>query len=564
MGSPGFGASVLAALRPAPDPVSISVALRALLASGLIVAAGTIFGDLQSTGMAFFGAACAVSLARTGVYRARLRTMAAQALGAVIGITAGALLPSSAASLVLTAAVAGAVSGWLGGIGPSAPAFGMMLSVGVGFGQFGGSTLTWWRQDLWYLVGTALVGVTILLPWLIRHGVQERVAAADLLSAAADLCAAAGSDSAPAARVRLAAASATARAAGSFPVAELTALAAVTCYTDQRPVASEVVAAIRTAGEQMRSGQPIAVTIDTRDADTTLQALADALSPAPQRLPAPTGQELWAVLRSLGTRPALENAARMCLCMSVATAITAALDRPAHGFWLPMTVAAIVRPEFASVFVRTVNRVVGTLLGAAIAALLLELRPSSAVVAAATALALSLALVGAPKLYAFYVIGGTAAALLAASLGRDEPILAGVRLIDTLVGAAVAVVFGYALWPGARRFPGARLDAAVAAIDAYLEEATKPGERRERWQSRRDDAYRAAHQVRAASEAAVAEPPPVNHRALEVIPLAVELEDIVDAVTTAAYALDSGVDVSEPVREIRRRLAAVAPSSARR
>jgi hypothetical protein len=51
-----------------------------------------------------------------------------------------------------------------------------------------------------------------------------------------------------------------------------------------------------------------------------------------------------------------------------------------------------------------------------------------------------------------------------------------IRLVDTVIGAAVATVFGYLLlWPGARWLPAeARLDAALAAAGASLAAAVKP------------------------------------------------------------------------------------------
>ena len=64
---------------------------------------------------------------------------------------------------------------------------------------------------------------------------------------------------------------------------------------------------------------------------------------------------------------------------------------------------------------------------------------------------------------------------LSSSLAAVDPVLPGLRLLDTVMGAAVAVAFGYLLWPGARRLPTvARIDAAVSAASLYLDEAVKP------------------------------------------------------------------------------------------
>jgi hypothetical protein len=155
--------------------------------------------------------------------------------------------------------LAGAVSGAVGTIGPNAPGFGMMLSIGVAFGQFGGSTLPWWRQAVWYLVGTAVVAVATLAPWLFRRGAVERETAAVVMSAAADLCEVAGTTGGRQARMRQAAAAAAARAAGGHTNAELVAFAAATMYAEGESVLEDAVVAIRKAAAQALAGEPVAV-----------------------------------------------------------------------------------------------------------------------------------------------------------------------------------------------------------------------------------------------------------------------------------------------------------------
>lgn len=553
-----IGRSVTAALHPAPNPPAVWGAVRALGAAAVIAVLGAWRGDLQVVGVAYLGAACAVSFTSAQVYRNRLIGLLAQGAGAAIGIAVGATVPDSAVVLILTASVAGLLSGMIGQIGPSGPAFGMMLSIGVAFGQFGGAILTWWEQSLWYLLGTVVAGLTALAPWIIHGRTPQRRVAAEVFAAAADLCDAIGSAKGRPARVRLAAASAAAREAGHFPAAELTAFAAAALYADGRQVPRDVVDAIRTAGGQVLAGEPVDVRVDTVAGGPGLLALADALSAAPSRPAAPPRRRLLAVARSAFTADALANGVRMALCLGAATAVTVALSRPAHGFWLPLTVAVIVRPEYASVFIRTVNRLAGTVVGAAIAAVLLWMLPPGLGVAAAAAVALSLAVCTAPKLYALYVIGVTTSTLLAASIGRVQPILPLVRVTDTVIGAAIAVTCGYLLWPGARQLPGpARLDRAVHAGQAYLAEAAKPPPQRVHLQARRDDAYRLAHQVRAASEAALVEPLAVSTAALHLIPTATRLEDLVDAITALATMVESGADATSRVAELTNELAAL-------
>jgi len=557
---PALRRSVVAALRPSGAPWAVGPALWAIGTAALIAGTGVLVGQLQLVGLAYLGAACAFVFLHSGFYRARWWAWVAQAVGGAVGISVGAeLWPGFGAGQVLTAAVAGGVSGMLGGSWPSAPAFGLMLSIGVAFGQFGGSSLPWWQQALYYLVGTSIAAVSVLAPWAFHRDKPERRAQAAVYSAAADLCEVIGTDEAGAARTRLAAASAVARAARDRRGADRVAFAAATLYAQGRTVPDNATAAIRQAGKQIEDAVPVSVRFSEADADGDpgLVELADALSPEPRRpgAPRPAALRPPSVLRAATSRDALSNGVRIGLCLGVATAVAVAMQQHAHGFWVPLTTAVIVRPEYASVFVRTINRIFGTVIGALVATGVLAVLSSGLPLVAATALALGFVVLSGPKLYGLSVIGITTSALLSRSIGQLDPVAPVVRLQDTLIGAAIAVVFGYLLWPGARRFPAyAQLAAALEAAHDYLREAIKPAAERRRWQSVRADAYRLAHRTRANAEAAVLEPPPVSSLALRVIPLAIELEDTVDAVTAVSSAVDAGSHSPLVVDDVCRRL----------
>ncbi|MDL9948359.1 FUSC family protein [Gordonia sp. ABSL11-1] len=552
------GRVVITALRPGPRPYAVAAALRALVAAGVIAVVGAVVGDLAVVGIAYLAAACSVAFVIGGTYRNRSIALCAQGVGAAGGILVGATLDSGPTTMIAVAAIGGLVSGLVGGIGPNAPAFGMMLSIGIAFGQFGGSDLTPWRQAVWYGVGTFVVAAATVSPWIFRRGAIERAAAADVLDSAADLCAAVGTGTERAARARLTTASATARLARmpaqvqqvSFAVSAIHADAARATGPRVPPGAVD---ALRAAARQTCAGMPIAVDtswdVQTAAQRALVRALRGELDPTD-----PHGR-LQGALRTLRTPTSWLNATRLAACLGVATAITAAAHEPAHSFWLPLTVAVIVRPEYGSVVVRTINRVAGSVVGALVAAGVLALWPSGVPVAAAAAVSLGFAVLTAPKLYALSVIGVTSSALLAVSIGHGDAVLPVIRVIDTLAGAAVAVVVGYLLWPGARRLPQpARLTAACAAAQGYLEQAVLPRVRREQWTRRRDDAYLLAHQAKDACLAALAEPPPVPAVARRVLPTAVELEETTDAITALAVSADVGEDVTARATAIGRRL----------
>ncbi|MFW0797108.1 FUSC family protein [Gordonia sp. CPCC 205515] len=548
-------ATVPRALRMSPAPVAVTAAVRALAAGGALLVAGAVIGDWDRLGVAYLGAACSVAFVIGDDYRGRVAALAAASVGAAIGIVIGGVVDHTALLMVAVAVGAGVVSGLLGAAGPHGPAFGMMLSIGVAYGQFVGSGLAPSAQVVWYLVGAFVVGFCHVVDWPFRRGVAQRRAAVGVYAAAAELCAAIGTPDASDARRRLVAASSTARTAGWTPQTQNIAYAAAALYTENRPVGREVVDALHDAGAQVGQRRPLRVPTAWPPTTPGLRAMATALDGDDARPAVRDHRGIGAIAASLRTRTACLNAIRIALCMGVATAVTLTIHAPQHAFWLPLTVAVIVRPEYASIVVRTVNRLAGTIVGAVVAAAVVAVWPSGIGVAVAASIGLAFAALTAPKLYGLSVIGVTLSALLSSSVGGPDVVGPEVRLLDTFIGAVIAVVFGYLLWPGARRLPQqARVDDGLDAAEAYLEEALQPAPRHDSFARCRDDAYRFAHAARLSCLAAFAEPPPTSDRAREMLPCAIELEEIVDAITQISIAVDTAAGSDRDIVRTRERL----------
>ncbi|OPX08587.1 hypothetical protein B1964_26250 [Gordonia sp. i37] len=332
-------------------PLDTAGALRALAAGGTLLILGVVLGDWARVGVAYLGAACSVAFVLGNSYRVRFTVLVAASAGAAVGIVVGGSTTGHGAlPIIVVAVAAAAVSGLIGVLGPGGPAFGMMLSIGVAYGQFGGSSLAPVHQAVWYLVGALVVGVAHFAEWPFRAGIRRR--------------------------------------------------------------------------------PPLATTTDTQSRSIRDDAVR--------------------VSNRMRTPAAVHNSARTALCLGVATAITVAVHAPEHGFWLPLTVAVIVRPEYGSVVGRTVNRVAGTVIGAAVAAGVVAIWPSGIVVAVAASVGLAFAVLTGPKLYGLRVVGITLSALLSASVGAPDALGPEIRLLDTLAGAAIAVVFGYVIWAGSK------------------------------------------------------------------------------------------------------------------
>jgi uncharacterized membrane protein YccC len=323
--------------------------------------------------------------------------------------------------------------------------------------------------------------------------------------------------------------------------AERVALVAAELHGDRTPagqVPAAAVRALRRRAAAFRADR--AETGPAELGDTPLEtALREALDGPPPAAPAAPPPVRAGLRAALADPAALDVGLKLATCLVIATAVTNALDRGTHSFWIPLTIAVLVRPEYASIFVRTVNRLAGTLAGAALASVVLLVLGSGLPVAVAAAVAISAAVLTAPRLYAFSVVGVTCSALLSASVAQADPVFAPVRLLDTVIGAAIALLVGHVLWPGrARTTPAGRIAAGIADARAYLEQAARVPAARQEWPGVRDRAYRSAHATRAAVEAARLEPPPVGPAADDLLPAAVALEDLVDRITAAAATVE--------------------------
>jgi Fusaric acid resistance protein-like len=562
--------SIGAALRPAlPDvlhpsrlPWAWQPALWAVAAGAIVTVIGLSTGYSDAAGLAYFGVVCAAVFVGTTAFRTRVMMCTAQAGGAAVGIVLGVAVQDSVVGKVLLAAGVALISGAMGGIGRACAAGSMMAVVGVAFGEFARVPLPGGQQAGWYLVGSGVVLAGAIAMWPLEKDRPERQAVTLVLREAATTMLVAGTPQARAARVALAAASARCRStvfdhrlpctraartrlfAGTAQ-AEQFAIVAADCYSQGKPGSAEMIAAAQAAARAIDTGLPVDTAMATFD-------------PPPLRTIRPLRTRLVGAVRTATQPDSLLSGLRLAGCMAIATTLTAIRHNESHSFWLPLTVAVAVRPEYASVYVRTVNRVIGTAAGGLLAAGLLTVWHSGRPVAAVAVLALGFAVLAAPRLYALSVMGLTTSALLSASIAHPDPSAPIVRIVDTALGAAIALIFGYLLWPGRRSTPGRDVARqAVTSCAAYLHDvaAFGPGEPPPLLRQR-DDAYRQAHRAAAAVTAGLLEPGSARARAGALLPTVLTLEDLVDGVTAAAATADANDRRTELVK-LERRLAEV-------
>jgi len=121
-----------------------------------------------------------------------------------------------------------------------------------------------------------------------------------------------------------------------------------------------------------------------------------------------------------------------------------------NAFWVMLTVFVILQPNGRSTVAYALLRVLGTLVGVVGVVAFAQVLPSSmAMPLALLSLAVSLAL-STRSTWLSAAFGAAAAAVLVGLPEGNIVGYAGARLVDTVIGAALALVAGYVLWPRSR------------------------------------------------------------------------------------------------------------------
>lgn len=244
-----------------------------------------------------------------------------------------------------------------------------------------------------------------------------------------------------------------------------------------------------------------------------------------------SGGETWfAVLRLV-----------VCIAIAEAVSVLLPLERP---YWIMLTVAVVMKPDFGSVFARAVQRGLGTVVGVLLGAAVVQLLPSGwmqAVALAVLAGAMPIAIRRNYGLFSTFITPVIVILLELVHSGDTGLIVS--RVADTLIGCAIVLVVGYLPWPSTWQ-PSRRLSARIADVAtdvaAYLSVALtasleREGDRAAHNRSAlRRSTYRRLSDLRTLVQQTLAEPPPSSTAAAAWWPEIVALERVTDAVTSAA------------------------------
>jgi uncharacterized membrane protein YccC len=166
--------------------------------------------------------------------------------------------------------------------------------------------------------------------------------------------------------------------------------------------------------------------------------------------------------------PPLRHAIRAALAIGTAYAVSLALPWGSHDYWILVTIVVVLRGSLAQTLERRNSRAIGTLIGCVLAGLLLYTHITPLLLLLLVTLAQALAHAFAIRKYLVTAVAATVLGLLQVQMLNAGPSPAFdvvERMLDTLLGVAIAWAFSYVL-PSWERGQIAALVARTLAAQA--------------------------------------------------------------------------------------------------
>lgn len=452
-------------------------ALRCTIGVAIPLVAATALGRPALGVAAAVGAFITGFTSLQGVYRTRLSAVLIAALGMTLASFLGALAAHSTPGTIAATAVAGYACGTIGQLGPVAAT--AALNSFIAFVLFSSQPLdprAALLQSVLVLAGGLIQALLLLVAWPVERRGAERATLADVYRRLAEY--ARGIERNP------------------YAIPPITPLAtARQVLADPQPFAraSDMARLNRLLEDSEIVRKRLGALAGSRSADTLepaleriarmLDAVADALSgrdvevalqPVTAEVPgaaevAPHLRDALEAASMLGSgrlpnlhllsrprpEPYVQNhvdwLSRESLRFAIVLAIAMALGRhfaADRGYWIPMTAAIVLKPDFQTTFVRGVARIAGTLVGAVVASAVLWLVHSHAPLQLAGVLiATAVAYVTFNPNYALFTVAITSFVVMVLSMrGLPGATAIDARVLDTLAGGFLALI-GFLTFP---------------------------------------------------------------------------------------------------------------------
>jgi hypothetical protein len=502
------------------------VALRAAAGVAVPLAVGTALGHPAEGAIAAAGALPAGVAGIGGGFRARTGLIAATTAGMTTSTFVGGLVAGHLPAILVVLAAWGFGAGLVVVLGRDATIVGTQALVGlVVFGRFPGSVASSAAHAGWVLAGGGLQGALTAAFRSPQRFAGERKALAHAYAELARLGHDVTQPAGPAAEAVLTVTELVGRLRGSEDVdvlrgladeagrlrLELQSLGRFAALAGVQELAAAAATRLRRVSQALRDGHGVEETEDPAVAEAVarLRTGRDAAPPGPAGTPvryaaaraaallgqlraverqvgALAGIRRFALPHGVGTpaflllpnravrnarrllrvardprTPAFRHAVRLAVVLPLGEGLSHVLPGQ-RGYWVALTIAVVLKPDYAATFQRGVGRVLGTALGVALTGLLaVAIHPSGVAVTTLVACFAWASYTVFAASYALYSFAITAlVVLLIAPTGSNALVTVGDRGLDTVVGGALALI-AYAVWP---TWEGGTLRASVGSL----------------------------------------------------------------------------------------------------
>lgn len=569
-------------LTPAKVPIDWKRATRSMFAVALPIAIGLAIGNISLGALVSIGALCGTVTSISGPYRDRFRRSGLAVLAGAIGFFLGGVAGEHGWWTVVLIVATAVVSAVISAAGNNASLAGLQLLVYVVLGTHESTVVSPPVALAGFAVGAAWAMLLSLAAWPVHATAPERALVATVFDRLGALLLASGTPDARVARHRFTASlnssydallNARSRLQGRdqayrrlfLVLSEATPMieASVALLSARHRPPRSVVDAVFEIGRAVRADEPVGdLDLPDRGSPSVLAlvdgvlAVANVLSgsetakrhggtgtfrPVQQRPTRRERVETWFDEVLAGPRT-WQHALRLAVCMAIAEVLTQLVPFE-RSYWLALTVAIVLKPDFGSVFARAVLRGGGTFVGALLGAGLLAIAPNGwilVVLAAGMSFLLPIAQVRQYGMFATVMTPLVVIQLEINNAGSWDVVAA--RLVDTVVGCAIVLVFGYLLWPGSRTPRiGGRLADATDAVARYADLALRTDPRGRSALRRRT--YRQLADLRTELQRVLVEPSAAGRLAAAWYPAIIGLERVTGSVTRVAVEIDQGAEV---------------------
>lgn len=145
--------------------------------------------------------------------------------------------------------------------------------------------------------------------------------------------------------------------------------------------------------------------------------------------------------------PLLRHAVRLCAAIGAALVLGHVLPYEAHGYWIVLTIALVLRPNFSITQQRQKDRLLGNLAGCVLAAALLATQPPAVLLLAAIFVANTVAHAFVTLRYRYTATAGCVIVLLQIHLtgGVSGEVAMVARVFDTVLGGGLSIAASHLL-----------------------------------------------------------------------------------------------------------------------